>query len=196
MKVIETEYKGYKFRSRLEARWAVFFDACDVRWEYEPEGFDLGDGLYYLPDFLLHNVYHYNDDSRPWKDLFVEVKAKMTEKDAEKIYAFTEPTYFYVGGDLHCDYEPLLILSNIPSGDELSDIEESIFHVSGGDEIYFPFYGLMPFNFATIDGDWWTAYPAITKKGNFALLEEQTMIHYIDEKATVRAYKKALQARF
>lgn len=24
--VIETEYKGYRFRSRLEARWAVFFD--------------------------------------------------------------------------------------------------------------------------------------------------------------------------
>lgn len=33
MKAIETEYNGYKFRSRLEARWAVFFDAfsfCDA----------------------------------------------------------------------------------------------------------------------------------------------------------------------
>ena len=43
MKAIQTEYKGYLFRSRLEARWAVFFDACGVRWEYEPEGYDLGD---------------------------------------------------------------------------------------------------------------------------------------------------------
>ena len=42
MKVIQTEYKGYLFRSRLEARWAVFFDACGVDWEYEPEGYDLG----------------------------------------------------------------------------------------------------------------------------------------------------------
>lgn len=25
IKAIETEYKGYRFRSRLEARWAVFF---------------------------------------------------------------------------------------------------------------------------------------------------------------------------
>jgi hypothetical protein len=25
-KAIETHYKGYRFRSRLEARWAVFFD--------------------------------------------------------------------------------------------------------------------------------------------------------------------------
>ena len=35
LKAIETEYKGYRFRSRLEARWAVFFDACGVKWEYE-----------------------------------------------------------------------------------------------------------------------------------------------------------------
>ena len=26
IKAIETYYKGYRFRSRLEARWAVFFD--------------------------------------------------------------------------------------------------------------------------------------------------------------------------
>ena len=56
LKAIETEYKGYRFRSRLEARWAVFFDACHVRWEYEPEGFVLPNGQYYLPDFLLHGV--------------------------------------------------------------------------------------------------------------------------------------------
>lgn len=64
IKAIETKYKGYRFRSRLEARWAVFFDALEVKWEYEPEGYDLGDGNYYLPDFkveiysdILKNVY-------------------------------------------------------------------------------------------------------------------------------------------
>lgn len=35
IKAIETSYKGYRFRSRTEARWAVFFDALGVRWEYE-----------------------------------------------------------------------------------------------------------------------------------------------------------------
>jgi hypothetical protein len=50
---IETHYKGYRFRSRLEARWAVFFDALGLAWEYEPEGFELGDGLRYLPDFRV-----------------------------------------------------------------------------------------------------------------------------------------------
>ena len=52
IKPIETIYKGYRFRSRLEARWAVFFDAAEIPFEYEPEGYSLTSG-YYLPDFLL-----------------------------------------------------------------------------------------------------------------------------------------------
>ena len=52
IKAIETKYKGYRFRSRTEARWAVFFDAMGVAWEYEKEGYDI-DGKWYLPDFYL-----------------------------------------------------------------------------------------------------------------------------------------------
>lgn len=62
IKAIETYYNGYKFRSRLEARWAVFFDALRIPYEYEPEGFDL-DGTLYLPDFYL-----------PAHDIYVEIK--------------------------------------------------------------------------------------------------------------------------
>lgn len=39
---IETWYRGIKYRSRLEARWAVFFDKIRAPWEYEKEGYDLG----------------------------------------------------------------------------------------------------------------------------------------------------------
>ncbi len=53
IKAIETEYKGYRFRSRLEARWAVFFDTLGIAWEYEREGYDLGEAGWYLPDFWL-----------------------------------------------------------------------------------------------------------------------------------------------
>lgn len=53
MRAIETHYRGYRFRSRLEARWAVFFQTLGVRWEYEPEGFVLSTGEYYLPDFRI-----------------------------------------------------------------------------------------------------------------------------------------------
>lgn len=52
VKAIETAYKGCRFRSRLEARWAVFFDTLGLKWEYEPEGFELKSGRY-LPDFRL-----------------------------------------------------------------------------------------------------------------------------------------------
>ena len=59
LKAIETHYNGYRFRSRLEARWAVFFDSYGIEYEYELEGFELGNGLRYLPDFYLpaFNVY-------------------------------------------------------------------------------------------------------------------------------------------
>ena len=40
IKAIETKYNGYKFRSRLEAKWAVFFDNAKIKYEYEPEGYE------------------------------------------------------------------------------------------------------------------------------------------------------------
>lgn len=53
LKAIETSYGGYRFRSRLEARWAVFFDILGFNWEYEVEGFELPDNQWYLPDFRV-----------------------------------------------------------------------------------------------------------------------------------------------
>lgn len=55
---IETHYAGCRFRSRLEARWAVFFDRLGTRWEYEPQGYRLGAGhKSYLPDFWLPDLH-------------------------------------------------------------------------------------------------------------------------------------------
>ncbi|WP_329362975.1 hypothetical protein [Streptomyces sp. NBC_01483] len=51
IRAIATRYGGCRFRSRFEARWAVFFDHLGVVWQYEPEVFDLGSGHWYLPDF-------------------------------------------------------------------------------------------------------------------------------------------------
>jgi hypothetical protein len=53
IKAIDTEYHGCRFRSRLEARWAVFFDQLGIEWQYEAEGYQLSDGTRYLPDFWL-----------------------------------------------------------------------------------------------------------------------------------------------
>jgi hypothetical protein len=74
MKAIQTVYNGYRFRSRLEARWAVFFDALGIKWEYEPEGFEFSDGVKYLPDFLLTDF-----------GVYAEVKPKqLTETEYKK----------------------------------------------------------------------------------------------------------------
>ena len=79
---IETLYKGYRFRSRLEARWAVFFDQLGVAWEYEPEGFDLPEAGRYLPDFYL-----------PGSGVFFEVKGvKPTDDETMKAYVLARET--------------------------------------------------------------------------------------------------------
>lgn len=72
IKAIDTLYKGNYFRSRTEARWAVYFDALGVRWEYEKEGYDLGDGVYYLPDFWF-----------PDDDMYGEVKGEYAIDDID-----------------------------------------------------------------------------------------------------------------
>jgi hypothetical protein len=71
IKAIETIYKGYRFRSRLEARWAVFFDALGIPWEYEKEGFNIN-GKYYLPDFYLPEI-----------DTYIEIKPASKDEPDE-----------------------------------------------------------------------------------------------------------------
>lgn len=73
IKPIETVYSGYRFRSRLEARWAVFFDYARIDYQYEPEGYVLDDGTMYLPDFYL-----------PDFDLFVEIKPFKRNNEEER----------------------------------------------------------------------------------------------------------------
>lgn len=77
IKPIETRYAGCRFRSRLEARYAVLFDKLGIRWEYEVQGYLVGEEdnrRPYLPDFWLPN-------DRLW----VEVKGAENALDVELI---------------------------------------------------------------------------------------------------------------
>lgn len=59
IKPIETVYDGHLFRSRLEARWAVFLNSLKVKYEYEPvcERVEFGGFLMsYKPDFYLPDL--------------------------------------------------------------------------------------------------------------------------------------------
>ena len=95
IKAIETVYNGYRFRSRLEARWAVFFDAMGITYEYEKEGYDLGEDGFYLPDFELTNKVQD-------MTIFVEIKGqKPSEKKIFKCCLLAEETkrfvYVFIG---------------------------------------------------------------------------------------------------
>jgi hypothetical protein len=94
-RAIETIYDGYRFRSRLEARWAVFFNTLGIEYQYEKEGYDL-DGAWYLPDFWL-----------PQYEYFIEIKGQNpTEDELQKAYKLalaTKKPVFVFGGD--CWYE-------------------------------------------------------------------------------------------
>lgn len=115
LRAIQTEYKGYRFRSRLEARWAVFFDTLGVKWEYEPEGYDLGNGVYYLPDFLLHDVTVNHGLFQRHCDIYVEVKGVMTDEDAKKIIRFSDLGYDDENRD-GVSKTAVLVVGNIPEG--------------------------------------------------------------------------------
>lgn len=76
IKPISTRAYGCYFRSRLEARVAVYFTELGYHWRYEPEGYELPSG-YYLPDFWVV------DESG--KSFFVEVKQfPPTEEEGQK----------------------------------------------------------------------------------------------------------------
>jgi hypothetical protein len=69
---IPTKYRGTMFRSRLEARWAAFFDLLGWEWVYEPI-----DGHGYVPDFALMGAC----------PVLVEVKPDLAVDDLERYVA-------------------------------------------------------------------------------------------------------------
>lgn len=91
VKPIETVYNGYLFRSRAEARWAVFFDTLEIPYQYEVEGFDLGRLGPYLPDFFMGS-----DGYRPGEYLngtWVEIKGPdHTDEEVAKMGALCYQT--------------------------------------------------------------------------------------------------------
>lgn len=129
---IETVYNGYRFRSRLEARWAIFFDESGVKYEYEKEGYDLGDAGWYLPDFYLPEIR---------SGVFIEVKPESFSSGeacynkTEKLTLLTKKDSFIVRGD------PLLTINNFINGNHNTDDGYSLTcchnNEIGGDAPYF-----------------------------------------------------------
>jgi len=69
IKAVPTVYAGVQFRSRLEARWAAFFDGLGWKWMYEPAELNG-----WIPDFRLELC----------APVWVEVKPEYSIEDLEQ----------------------------------------------------------------------------------------------------------------
>jgi hypothetical protein len=92
IRAIETRYDGCRFRSRQEARWAVFLNHLKIPWRYEPEGFDLGEAGLYLPDFLVYP----NTDRAFWFEVKGQSPSSEERKKTSALSVATGlPSYLY-----------------------------------------------------------------------------------------------------
>ncbi len=132
---IETVYKGIRFRSRLEARWAVFLDTLNFKFVYEPDGYDLN-GTWYLPDFWVPD----------WK-AFLEIKPQQPTKEQmdkyQSLSTLTSYRVLLIAGQPWIDeYTVVLFEPELSSQLEDEDNEEN------NDEDYAPDFTWIPLEFA------------------------------------------------
>lgn len=112
MQAIPTKHKGRIYRSRLEARWASFFDLMGWKYEYEP--YDLKG---WIPDFVI-----YGKD-----DILVEVKPFSKFEEFEK--ETTENIVRALGASDKFNKEVLLLGSTIFRCDSFDS--EGVFNDKG-----------------------------------------------------------------
>ncbi len=93
IKPIQVSFDGITYRSKTEARWAIFFKELGITALYEEEGFEIpiesGGKIRYLPDF------HVPSQDRFPMDIYFEIKPSvaggicLNEYDSKKITAFS-----------------------------------------------------------------------------------------------------------
>ena len=166
---IQTVYHGYKFRSRLEARWAVFFDDMGIEYEYEVEGYSLKSGNY-LPDFYI-----------PSLDIIVEIKQNndsITDRDINRWMELSdEKPLLLICGSPTKEYLMLFCKKNNDSIRELSEIGEKR-NITNLYDLRFDLGMAVKFS--------------MTYLGGYVLIMEDDVCSYWYECATI----KAKQARF
>ena len=175
-----TTYKGIDFRSKLEARWAAFFDTFRVDWAYEPEQYTLDNGLLYKPDFLLHNVRVLGIDSPV--DIFVEVKGvnaltPVRQYDATKVKALHKP--IFVLGNIPCYQQGLIEFADSLQNEALPE------WIKNEDELYAYNAELL-----TILHVKYPVFPYVTKDGVF----EISKVSDLKKRADVTRTEQALRA--
>ena len=184
IKPIETIYNGYRFRSRLEARWAVFFDAMRIRYEYEYEGYEIkfdDTTLRYLPDFWL-----------PEFNLHAEVKGVQTRgeipvDDAERMS-------WMIDFDGPCA-NGIILLGNIPDPENVFTMTWAVWRWMGEGLAYGFIDHDVPIIECFMAMDYQSAPHSFPANDDIVVTSTMSVEDHIDERL-IRALTKARQARF
>jgi len=113
---LEAFYRGYRMRSRLEARWAICFDTLGIEYEYEPQGYKKADGECYLPDFYLSHVRTYAE-IKPVTDDPAELTKQMLRCQEFILVGMGEKIVILTGEPAFRPY-PMMRLMRLPDGNE------------------------------------------------------------------------------
>lgn len=190
IQAIETRYAGCRFRSRLEARWAVFFDSLDVPWEYEAQGYDIN-GRWYLPDFYL-----------PQSRTYVEVKGDDRALDKELM---RKAPFFLPTSLSPVSFPSLMLLGPIPDPSKFSWTPGWI-----GLSVDRPFVGEDPMLRSAYYGFYYAPYPMFRVDASSATpveaeddyadwltpVETNRPEHHLPIGRVKEAYRAARSARF
>ncbi len=98
--VITLEYNGHKFKTHLEASWAVFFDHVKLKYEREVEGYEMEDGVKFFPDFYL-------SDYKLYVKIIPDLEL-LAFKELEQIDQFS-----------NCDDKSVLLICGTPTQEKM-----------------------------------------------------------------------------
>ena len=96
-------FKGTKYKSTLEATWAIYFEYTDIEYEYEPVTVTIEDGEPYTPDFYLKKSGIWIECKSPaaWKNNNKEIQRKIRGltniKNQKALIITAAPTYIDQG---------------------------------------------------------------------------------------------------
>ena len=162
-------YNGVRFVNEFEARWAVFFDACGVDWEYMPEKYTMDSESFgkYCPEFVLHL------------------------KSGDQLVACSETIFYddvsyYANKLIKEGKSGIYVINYYPWGDTMDEIIDCIGTDCRKKLIYMQ-YG---FNFLPVNGDDYPAHIGVDKDGDLGLFgDDYNYLKDMDYEKTFKAYE-------
>ena len=168
-------YAATYFKTKDDARYAAFFDACHIKWEYREHTYPIGLGINYTPSFLLYNIRCIHAYETVCPILCVEINTAVQPSDVLKMWSLSRFLPMYLID------RPLMIDDYTPDGEDYNfDIENRDIDMSS-------------YNLQKVDGDYFGAWPGLAADGSgFALFgSDYTYLSQMSIKLMTRAYESA-----